>query len=204
MKKGISKKIASLAVAFALSVSVLGGFAVPAYAQTTDQAAEIAALNKQIESLMRQLIALLQLHVKAIAAGGTVSKDDDTEDEDGDDEACDVDDNDDETTKGLTEAEADIFTNETLIKVEVDGIDKILVTEADTRAELIEELADTYDLSEDAVDKILELEEEDRASRASDRVVDEDEDTEEDGCSEDEEDNEDEDEDEDEDDQDED
>ena len=112
--------------------------------------ASIEELRELLLSLMQQLIALLEAQ-----KGGVVSVD-------SDDNSCD--------DAGLTELEAEIFTNETVVQIELDGDKDVLITSADSRAEIIDAVMDEYpSLSEDEVDSLLTVEEEDRASRADDK-----------------------------------
>ena len=143
--------------------------------------ASIEELREMLLSLMQQLIALLETQKNEVMA------------EDEDDDSCD--------DVGLTELEAEIFTNETVVQIELNGDKNVLVTAADTRAEIIEAIMDEYpSLTEDEVDDLLTVEEEDRDSRADDKDwADEDSSCDDEDEDEDEEEDEEEDEDEDED-----
>lgn len=90
----------------------------------------------------------------------TKYKFDDDDDADDDDSSDDV---------GLSEAEATIYTNETLVKIELDGEKSMLTTTKTSRVDLVALIVAEYDLTEDEVDDILSIEEEDRASRDSDK-----------------------------------
>ncbi len=80
----------------------------------------------------------------------------------------DWDDDEDEDESAL-EIEADVFTDTTIVKVEINDKKSIFATEADTREEVIDIVAEKFDLTEAEVDDALELEIEDRASRPQDR-----------------------------------
>ncbi len=71
----------------------------------------------------------------------------------------------------LTEAEADIFTNETIVKIEVSDRQQVFATDADTRVEIVNEIADRYSFATATVDAVLVVEHEDRASRADDKMI---------------------------------
>jgi hypothetical protein len=68
----------------------------------------------------------------------------------------------------LTEAEADIFTDITIVKLEAGDRKAVFSTEADTHAEIIAEIIDRYGFTEAEVEAVLSVETEDRASRAED------------------------------------
>lgn len=78
---------------------------------------------------------------------------------------------DDDLTGVLTEAEADIFTNETIVKLEVGDRHAYFTTNADTRAEIVAEIVSRYGFVEADVEAVLIVETEDRASRAEDEPV---------------------------------
>ncbi len=93
--------------------------------------------------------------------------DDDDEDEDDRDEDEDREDN---SNDGL-EVEADVFTDTTIVKVELEnGRKSVFDTDADTREEVVDEVAERFNLTEAEVDDVLNFEIEDRASRAKDRA----------------------------------
>lgn len=70
------------------------------------------------------------------------------------------------------EVEADVFTDITIVKVELaSGTKKVFDTEATTSADIVDEVADRYDLDADDVEAALDLEIENRASRAADRAI---------------------------------
>lgn len=68
----------------------------------------------------------------------------------------------------LTEAEADIFTNETIVKLEAGDRKALFSTSADTREEIIAAIESRYGFSKEAIDAVLVVETEDRASTAQD------------------------------------
>ncbi len=90
------------------------------------------------------------------------SRDDRGDDDNDEDEDEDRDDDE-------LEIEADIFTDITIVKVEIDDKKSLFSTEADTRDEVIAVIAEKFNLAEAEVDAALELETEDRASRPQDR-----------------------------------
>jgi hypothetical protein len=91
--------------------------------------------------------------------------DDDDEDEDEDEDEDSRDDEDE------LEIEADIFTDITIVKVELpNGTKTTFSTEADTEAEVVDVIAEKFDLTEAEILAALELEVEDRASRTGERV----------------------------------
>jgi hypothetical protein len=75
-------------------------------------------------------------------------------------------------SSSMLEVEADVFTDITIVKVELaSGTKKVFDTEATTSADIIAEVAERYNLDADDVEAVLDLEIEDRASRAADRVI---------------------------------
>ena len=76
----------------------------------------------------------------------------------------------DDTLSGtLTEAEAHIFTNETIVKLEVGDKKVVFATDADTREEVIAEILTRYEnLTSEAVDAVLTVQTEDRESTPGD------------------------------------
>lgn len=76
-------------------------------------------------------------------------------------------------TSTLTEAEADVFTNETIVKLEAGDKKVYFSTDADTRAEIIAVIVDNYGYTEAEVDAVLTIETEDRESRDEDRGLSE-------------------------------
>jgi hypothetical protein len=76
---------------------------------------------------------------------------------------------DDEVSGSLTEVEADIFTNETVVKLEAGDRKVTFITDANTREEIIDVIHDRYGFSTEEIDALLNLETEDRASRPEDR-----------------------------------
>lgn len=85
--------------------------------------------------------------------------DDDDEDDDRD------------SNKGL-EVEADVYTDMTIVKVELedDGRKTVFSTTADTKAEVVDAVAAKFNLSKSEVEAALDFEIEDRASRTSERA----------------------------------
>jgi hypothetical protein len=69
----------------------------------------------------------------------------------------------------VTEIEADIFTNETVVKVEANDRHYLYTTNADTRAEIVAEVSAKFGIASATVDSLLNLEVEDRASRPDDK-----------------------------------
>jgi hypothetical protein len=68
------------------------------------------------------------------------------------------------------EVEADIFTDRTIIKVEMENGQKITFeSDADTRDEVLNVIVDRTGLSRSEVDRVLNLEVENRATRARER-----------------------------------
>ena len=76
--------------------------------------------------------------------------------------------NDDLSGRTLTEAEADIFTNETIVKIEAGDRKAVFSTSAVTRADIVQAISEKYGFSEAEVDTVLRIETEDRASRNED------------------------------------
>lgn len=74
------------------------------------------------------------------------------------------------SAKSVTEIEADVFTNETTVKLEADNKHYGFVTAKKTRIEIVAEIAAKYNLVQSKVDSMLSLEVEDRASRADDKT----------------------------------
>src|SRR3989344_3111400 len=98
--------------------------------------------------------------------------DDDDDDEDEDEDEDEDDDRDDDNSNDELEVEADVFTDITIVKVELsNGRKTVFTTTADTRAEVVDVVADRFDLTEAEVEDALDFEIEDRASRDSDFVI---------------------------------
>lgn len=72
-------------------------------------------------------------------------------------------------TTGLTEVEAKVFTNETVIKVEFDDTKHVLTASTTNQAEIAQRVADEFDLSRADVEAVLMVEVKNRASVESDR-----------------------------------
>ncbi len=75
---------------------------------------------------------------------------------------------DDNTSSSTLEIEADVFTNTTIIKVERNNAVSVFETTADTRNEVINVVADRFDLTTREVEAVLDFEVEDRRSRTTD------------------------------------
>lgn len=76
-----------------------------------------------------------------------------------------------DTTPGdvtTLEAEADVFTNTTIVKVELNDRTTTFETTATTKDAIVAEIAQRFNLSEATVAAVLDFEVEDRASRVSD------------------------------------
>jgi hypothetical protein len=160
-KTPMYKKVAAFAIALALTAGTFTALGAPqaqAESGSSQETLSASQAHEKLIQLLTQLLALLQS--RSFDQNDNDSNDDD--DDNNDDDSCD--------DTGLSELEADIFTNETVIQIELDGNKDVLVTEADTRAEIIDVILEEYEsLSEDEVDDLLEVETEDRASRASDK-----------------------------------
>lgn len=85
------------------------------------------------------------------------------------DEIADDETGDDDVSGTLTEVEADIFTNETVVKLEAGDRKVTFITDANTREEIVDVIHDRYGFSTEEIDALLNLETEDRASRPEDR-----------------------------------
>ncbi len=167
-KEPLHKKFAAFMVAAALTLSVFGAVGIQPVRAETNGSAVSTTSNDSIIRLLEDLIKLLTQQLEVIMKERGVpmtTSDDDSDDSDDDSDSCDA--------SGELELEADIFTNETVVEVTIDGDTEIFITDADSRAEIIDALLEEYDeLDEADVDDALEVEEEDRASRASDKTVD--------------------------------
>ncbi len=69
----------------------------------------------------------------------------------------------------VTEIEADVFTNETTVKIEAGDRHYGFVTAKKVRAEVVAEIAAKYNLTTAKVDAMIDFETEDRASRPEDK-----------------------------------
>ncbi len=76
----------------------------------------------------------------------------------------------DEVSVGLTEAEATIYTNETIVKTEFNDAKEILISTSTEATMLENEIAAYYGISAEEVHAVLTIETEDRASRPEDRT----------------------------------
>jgi len=105
-------------------------------------------------------------------SGWDKDKKDDTDDEDSDDDSNDEEDNTSRTSsanKNKLEIEADIFSNETVVKVELNDKKTTFTTTADTRAEIVAAVLASYPtLTRGEVESKLRIETEDRTSRIKD------------------------------------
>jgi hypothetical protein len=129
---------------------------------------------------MKQLplyLLMIPLLVTMIGAPALVSAkqgDDDRyesrDDRDNDDDRNEDDDSDDTSTSSL-EIEADVYTDITIVKVENRaGAKSTFSTTLDTRAEIVAEVVSRFGYTAAEVEAGLDLEVEDRASRAKDRA----------------------------------
>lgn len=80
-----------------------------------------------------------------------------------------IDDSNSATSENVTEIEADIFTNETVVKLEINDQKYGFTTDARTREAIVAQIAEKYKLDKDFVDARISVEVEDRASRAQDK-----------------------------------
>jgi hypothetical protein len=101
--------------------------------------------------LMLPLMVMLVLAPAVVSARG--GDDDEEEDED----------------ESSLEVEATVYTDTTIVKVEVNDRKTIFATEADTKEEVVTVVSEKFDLTNEAVTAVLEFELEDRASRPKDR-----------------------------------
>lgn len=72
------------------------------------------------------------------------------------------------TTIVSLEAEADVFTDITIVEVELNDRKTTFSTDVKTRAEVVAEISSRYNIPKETVDAVLDFEVEDRASRVSD------------------------------------
>lgn len=70
----------------------------------------------------------------------------------------------------VTEIEADVFTNETTVRIEANDRHYGFITAKKVRAEVVAEIATKYNLTVAKVDSMIDFETEDRASRAEDKA----------------------------------
>ncbi len=167
-KTPIHKKVAAFAVALALSVGVFGGVSYQtAHAESgSSHSSSLSSMSEaNLIAMLQDLIKLLETRLQALIdarANGTPrvpvkhhSNDDD----------CAT-----STDNGLTELEADVFTNETVIKIELDGKKQVFTTTATGRGEIEDAILDEFTtLKASEVSDMLVIDREDRASRASDK-----------------------------------
>ncbi|MBP9856094.1 MAG: hypothetical protein KBC48_02200 [Candidatus Pacebacteria bacterium] len=133
-------------------------------AESGSSISSVSDLEKIIQNLLKQIIELLEKQLSSLKEAKGL---DDVKSEDKD--------------EGLEEVEATIYTNETVVKVELDGEKKLFTTSKTSKSDLVNEIADRYDLDKDEVSDMIEIETEDRASRADDKDwADEDDDSDDD------------------------
>lgn len=73
------------------------------------------------------------------------------------------------STASALEIEADVFTNETTVKIEANNKNYGYISTLKTKAELVKEIALKYSIAEEKVNSVIDFEVEDRASRADDK-----------------------------------
>jgi hypothetical protein len=167
-----SKKVVAgmLALVMVFGAFGVGGIRV-AQAETNGNSDSTAQMQ-ELHTLLRQLIALLMEQIQLLreAQGQVVddnSDDDSTNDDSDDDDSSCTDDSSDDV--GLSEAEATIYSNETLVKIELNGTKSVFSTDSEDRDDIIDDILGRYNgITEALVDAELTIEEEDRASRRSD------------------------------------
>lgn len=154
-KHFIGKAIAGSALALTLFVGGFGGISV-ARADNSSHGigSAVSALVSGSEESKQTLIALLKQLIALLL------------EQRGDDSHEDADD---DTDTGISELEATIYTNETVVKLELDDTKYLFTTDETKRSALVVLIAEKYDLNEEEVDDHLTIEDEDRASRASDK-----------------------------------
>jgi hypothetical protein len=166
-KTPIHKKVAAFAVALALSVGVFGGVSYQtAHAESgSSHNSSLSSMSEanliaMLQDLIKLLEARLQALIDARANGTTVPVKHHSNDDD-----CAT-----STDNGLTELEADVFTNETVIKIELDGKKQVFTTTDTGRGEIEDAILDEFTtLKASEVSDMLVIDREDRASRASDK-----------------------------------
>lgn len=150
----LKTKFVAFVVALTLIVGAAGVAPIAHAESGSGQAVSASASNEMLIKLLQELIKVLQAQLAML----TSDLDESSEEEDAEDE-----------DRGLSELEATVYLNETLIKVELDDDKEIIRTSADSRSDIIGAILDEYDqLSEEEVDAALTIEEEDRYSRNSD------------------------------------
>ena len=167
-KTPIHKKVAAFAVALALSVGVFGGVSYQtAHAESgSSHSSSLSSMSEaNLIAMLQDLIKLLETRLQALIdarANGTPTV---PVKHDSKDDNCAT-----STDNGLTELEADVFTNETVIKIELDGKKQVFTTTATGRGEIEDAiLAEFTTLKASEVSDMLVIDREDRASRASDK-----------------------------------
>ncbi len=91
-------------------------------------------------------------------------RDDDSDEDDDNGSSTDA------SARVVTEIEADVFKNETVVKLEINDRKFGFVTSAKTREAIVAEIVAKYDLKKETVEALLVLEVEDRESRADDKT----------------------------------
>lgn len=136
-----------------LSLFIMPVGLVPAVqAESGSSISSVSDLEKIIQNLLKQIIEILEKQLSSLKEAKGL---DDVKSEDKD--------------EGLEEVEATIYTNETVVKVELNGDKNLFTTSKTTKSDLVNEIADRYDLDKDEVSDMIEIETEDRASRADDK-----------------------------------
>lgn len=127
------------------------------------------------EERLLELREIIDEELAAIAAASATSTDDGSADTSTststttDDGTSDTSTSTDDTTVVTFEAEADVFTDITIVKVEINDRKTIFETDADTRDEAIDVVVDRFDVDRETIERALDFEIEDRASRPTDR-----------------------------------
>jgi hypothetical protein len=163
--KSYKKAFAGLALSLVLGAGLFGTLNVKyAHAEidTTNSVSNIEQLQKTLESLLQKLIELLTNQVAFLNATKHFSKEDASKDN------CSTSTT---NTLGLTELEATVYTNETLIKVEYNGIKDIFTTSSTSTVDIVQDvLAEYTGLTLAKVDDVLNVHRENRVSKASDKI----------------------------------
>lgn len=99
------------------------------------------------------------------------AKENDDNQNDGGDDDSQTDSSSDDSVNGKLEIEADIFTNETIVKVELNDKKSSFTTSADTKAEIIDAVKEKYpSLTTAEIETALQIETEDRDSLIKDLI----------------------------------
>lgn len=171
MQKILCKKLGAGVLVLMLVFSVYGVTKIQfAHAESgkgsTSQETVIAELQKTLEALLNQLIALLREQIATVSSNRG-SNHDDSDDHD----------------KSPLEIEAEIFTNETVVSIERNDSKSVFAIEDTTRDGIIDAILERTDLTRQEVDDVLTITEEDRASRPSDKELDDNNDNDDDSYS---------------------